>query len=261
MRRPRYLKVAAHVKEIDMDGEPGDDRDTDIPHRQTLSRERIIVTAIAFVDENGLSALTMRRLGKELGVEAMSLYRHVNGREDLLEGIVDRMVAQLQLRPDGDELGPADGWQAYLQWLAHGVRTLAREHPRVFPLIATRHPAAPWLRPPLRSLRVVEDFLTMLISRGFSDTRAVTAYRAFSSFLLGHLLLEVTHQGVVLTTEDEAEAPPADGGDVALEKYPNLRELEPLLDQDETVTEFEEALESLLDRLNMLVPRHRRRSR
>ena len=71
----------------------------------------------------------MRQLGKELGVEAMSLYRYVNGREDLLEGMVDHMVAQLQLRPDGDELGPADGWQAYLQWLAHGVRALAREHP------------------------------------------------------------------------------------------------------------------------------------
>ena len=45
-------------------------------------------------------------------------------------------------------------FHAYLQWLAHGVRALAREHPNVFPLIATRHPAAPWLRPPLRSLRV-----------------------------------------------------------------------------------------------------------
>ena len=48
----------------------------------------------------------MRRLGKELGVEAMSLYRYVNGREDLLEGMVDRMVAELHLRPDDDQLGP-----------------------------------------------------------------------------------------------------------------------------------------------------------
>ena len=75
----------------------------------------------------------MRRLGKELGVEAMSLYRYVNGREDLLEGIVDSMVEQLHLRPDDGELGPADGWQAYLQWLAHGVRALAIEHPHSFP--------------------------------------------------------------------------------------------------------------------------------
>src|SRR4051795_12522225 len=143
---------------------------TALPDRPSLSRDRIIDTAIRFVDAHGLTALTMRRLGRELGVEAMSLYRYVNGREDLLEGMVDHMVAQLQLRPDGDELGPADGWQAYLQWLAHGVRALAREHPRVFPLFEPRPPAAPWLRPPLRSLRVVEDFLTMLISRGFSDS-------------------------------------------------------------------------------------------
>ena len=98
----------------------------------------------------------------------MSLYRYVNGREDLLEGMVDRMVGELHLRADND-LRATDGWQAYLQWLAHGVRSLAREHPKVFPLIATRHPAAPWLRPPLRSLRVVEDFLSTLIARGFDD--------------------------------------------------------------------------------------------
>ena len=91
------------------------------------------------------------------------------GRDDLLEGMVDQMVAQLHLRPDGGRPGPADGWQAYLQWLAHGVRPLARDHPQVFPLIATRHPAAPWLRPPLRSLRVVEDFLSTLVARGFTD--------------------------------------------------------------------------------------------
>src|SRR5918911_5150190 len=171
--------------------------------RRTLSRELIIDTAIDFVDQHGLTALTMRRLGKQLGVEAMSLYRYVNGREDLLEGIVDALVAKLHLRPDDEQLQPTNGWQAYLQWLAHGVRALAREHPRVFPLIATRHPAAPWLRPPLRSLRVVEDFLTMLISRGFSDARAVMAYRAFSSFMLGHLLLEASLLGAQTAPVEE----------------------------------------------------------
>jgi AcrR family transcriptional regulator len=113
-----------------------------------LSRDRIVGAAIDFVDHNGLSSLTMRRLGKALGVEAMSLYRYVNGREDLLEGVIGYMVAQLHLRPEGGQLEPTDGWQVYLQWLAHGVRALARDHPNVFPLIATRHPAAPWLRPP-----------------------------------------------------------------------------------------------------------------
>ena len=69
------------------------------PGPGSLTRERVVAAAIAFVDEHSLTALTMRRLGKELGVEAMSIYRYVNGREDLLEGIVDDLVSQLHLRP------------------------------------------------------------------------------------------------------------------------------------------------------------------
>jgi TetR/AcrR family transcriptional regulator, tetracycline repressor protein len=225
------------------------------PDRQTLSRERIVATAIDFVDKRGLTALTMRRLGRELGVEAMSLYRYVNGREDLLEGMVDQMVGQLQLPPERTEVGAADGWQAYLQWLAHGVRGLARAHPNVFPLIATRHPAAPWLRPPLRSLRVVEDFLSTLISRGFSDTRAVGAYRAFSSFLLGHLLLEASMLGAQTAPAEEpldegdSDVPNADQ-DLDLEEFPHIQRLEAQLSEDHAASEFEQALEDLLDRLD-----------
>src|SRR6478672_14213 len=113
----------------------------------------------------------MRRLGAALDVEAMSLYRYVNGREDLLEAVVDALVDSIQV-PTVGQLQPADGWQAFLQVLAHDVRRLALEHPGAFPLIATRHPAAPWLRPPLRSLRVVDAFLDGLRSRGFTDEHA-----------------------------------------------------------------------------------------
>jgi AcrR family transcriptional regulator len=185
----------------------------------------------------------------------MSLYRYVNGREDLLEGIVDHIVKQLHLRPDHQQLEPAGGWQAYLQWLAHGVRGLAHDHPNVFPLIATRHPAAPWLRPPLRSLRVVEDFLTTLISHGFSDTRAVMAYRAFSSFLLGHLLLEASLLGAQTAPatepldEGESDVPNADQA-LDLHKFPHIQRLESQLSEDHAAPEFEQALEDLLDRLD-----------
>ena len=71
-----------------------------------LSHDRIVEAAIDFVDHNGLSSLTMRRLGKELGVEAMSLYRYVDGREDLLEGMIGYMVAQLHLRPRAASSSP-----------------------------------------------------------------------------------------------------------------------------------------------------------
>ena len=236
-------------------GRPGGATAVDLPRRPPLTRDRIVRAAIAFVDEHGLTALTMRRLGRELGVEAMSLYRYVNGREDLLEAMVDDMVATLQLRPDRDELGPADGWQAYLQWLAHGVRALARAHPQAFPLIATRHPAAPWLRPPLRSLRIVDDFLDTLIARGFSDARAVAAYRAFSSFLLGHLLLEVTVLGAETSPAEEpldegnSDVPNADQ-QLDLQKFPHVQRLEARLSEDHSREEFERALEDLLDRLD-----------
>ena len=220
-----------------------------------LTRDRIVDAAIEFVDEHGLTALTMRRLGRELGVEAMSLYRYVNGREDLLEAIVDAMVSHLHLSPDSEQLGPADGWQSYLQWLAHSVRALARDHPNVFPLVATGHPAAPWVRPPLRSLRVVEDFLTMLISRGFSDERAVGAYRSFSSFLLGYLLLEASLLGAQTSPaeepldEGESDVPNADQK-LDLDAYPNIQRLEAQLSEDHSQAEFEQALEDLLDRLD-----------
>ena len=221
----------------------------------SLSRGRIIEAAIDFVDEHGLTALTMRRLGKELGVEAMSLYRYVNGREDLLEGMVDAMVAHLHLDPDAEQLGPANGWQSYLQWLAHSVRALALQHPKVFPLIATGHPAAPWLRPPLRSLRVVEDFMTMLISRGFTDERAVGAYRSFSSFLLGHLLLEASLLGAQTSParepldEGESDVPNADQK-LDLTAYPHILRLEAALSEDHSRAEFERTLEDLLDRID-----------
>jgi AcrR family transcriptional regulator len=247
--------------------EPPHDTQSPPAERLPLSRERIITTAIEFVDKHSLTALTMRRLGAELGVEAMSLYRYVNGREDLLEGIVDHLVNHLQLHPEADP-GPddagadgfvvADGWQAYLQWLAHGVRALAREHPNVFPLIATRHPAAPWLRPPLRSLRVVEEFLEMLNSRGFSDARAVLAYRAFSSFLLGHLLLEVSMLGAETSPAEEpldegaSDVPNADQK-LDLDAFPHVARLEGQLSEDHAAEEFEQALEDLLDRLDRLI--------
>ena len=72
---------------------------------------------------------------------------------------------------------------------------MALAHPKAFPLVASRPVEAPWLRPPLRSLTWVEAFLDGLIAEGFSDEAAVAAYRAFTSFLLGHLLLEVAMLG------------------------------------------------------------------
>jgi AcrR family transcriptional regulator len=223
-----------------------------------LDRRRILGAAVVFIDEQGLRALTMRRLGAYLGVDPMALYRYVPSRENLLDGIVETVVDELYGDPDV-HMDARYGWQDYLTRLAHGVRRIALAHPQVFPLVATRPPAAPWVRPPLRSLRWMESFLDTLISRSFSDTAAVAAYRAFTSFLLGHLLLEVSARGVD-TGPTEEEVPASAGsatgaGSAGLHGYPNLQRLEPQLSQDHSATEFEESLENLLDRLELLLPR------
>lgn len=161
--------------------------------RRPLNRDLILAAAVDFIDEHGLPGLTMRRLGDKLGVEAMALYRYVAGKEELLDGVVQVLVATMQV---DDEVidSPQDGWQDFIQRLAHGVRRVALAHPKAFPLVASRPPEAPWLRPPLRSLEWVEAFLDGLKSEGFTDDAAVASYRSFTSFLLGHLLLEVaTH--------------------------------------------------------------------
>ncbi|MCF6745814.1 TetR family transcriptional regulator [Blastococcus sp. KM273128] len=218
--------------------------------RPGLDRRLVVGAAVEFIDEHGIGELTMRRLGARLGVEAMALYRYVPGREQLLDAVVEAVIDGLYGDPDV-LLRPDHGWQDYLQRLAHGVRRVALAHPAVFPLIATRPPAAPWVRPPLRSLRWLESFLDALTSSGFSDGAAVEAYRAYTSFLLGHLLLEVSQRGVPITAEDEP------GGSsemsVDLREYPHLDRLQPMLAQDESAAEFEEALENLLERLGGLL--------
>jgi len=217
--------------------------------RVPLDRDRIVSAAIAFIDEHGLAGLTMRRLGDRLGVEAMSLYRYVPGKEDLLDAVVETLV--MSMEHDSEVLsGPENGWQDFLQRLAHGVRRVALQHPKAFPLVASRPPEAPWLRPPLRSMDWVENFLNALISEGFADEAAVAGYRAFTSFLLGHLLLEVaTHGGDVgpLDVIDDGSPNYAD-----LEDFPAVKRLRPSLSEDHAAVEFEESLENLLDRMALI---------
>lgn len=216
-----------------------------------LSRDLIIDAALAHIDRDGAQGLSMRSLGQDLNVEAMSLYRYVHGKEDLLEGVVGRLMDNLASSID-EEL--AQHWQGFLQAVAHQVRQIAIDHPRAFPLVATRHPAAPWLRPPLRSVEFVDSFLATLIEQGFSDAQAVAAYRSFTSFLLGQLLLESAARGAetgpVEETLDEgnADIPEGDGG-VDLKATPQVKRLRALLSEDRSNEEFETSLEMLLDRL------------
>jgi len=215
--------------------------------RRILDRLVILREAVRFLDEHGREQLTMRRLGAELGVEAMALYRYVPGREQLLDGVVEYVMDELYTMTITGSYLPT--WQEFLQEMAHGVRTIAVEHPKIFPLVASRPPSAPWLRPPLRSLRWVEGFLNGLDHYGFSAEQSVTIYRAFSIFLLGHLLLEVG------TTGNEAEMSADDDIEFFesndLTNYPRLLGLASELSASSYDLEFEDSLEDLINRIQV----------
>jgi TetR/AcrR family tetracycline transcriptional repressor len=156
-----------------------------------LSLDRIVTATLELVDEQGIGAATMRAVSSRLDVRSMSLYRYVRDRDELFDAVVDRIVNELADDPEV-QLRPVDGWRPYLTGMAHGVRRYARAHPHAFPLVATRPPTAPWVNPPLRSLRWVEAMLTGLAAEGFSDEQVLFTYRTFNSFLLGALLLETS---------------------------------------------------------------------
>ncbi len=216
--------------------------------RVPLDRETIVAEAVSFLDEVGPGGLTMRRLGARLHVEAMSLYRYVPGKEDLLDAIVQHLITGLYADPEVLD-APRDGWQDFLQRLAHGVRRVALSHVKAFPLVASRPPGAPWLRPPLRSVDWVESFLSGLLQEGFSDAAAVAAYRSFTSFLLGHLLLEVSTRGADVGPLDVLEDTTPDP---TLAGYPTVERLQDELSEDRAAEEFEIALEQLLERITTM---------
>jgi AcrR family transcriptional regulator len=156
-----------------------------------LSLDRIVTATLELVDEQGIGAASMRAVAARLGVRSMSLYRYVRDRDELFDVVVERVVNELADDPEVQRT-PVDGWRPYLVGMAHGVRRYARAHPHAFPMVATRPPAAPWVNPPLRSLRWVEAMLSGLAAEGFSDEQVLFTYRTFNSFLLGYLLLETS---------------------------------------------------------------------
>lgn len=105
-------------------------------------------------------------------------------------------------------------------------------------------PEAPWLRPPLRSLRWVDHFLASLQDCGFSDSAAVDVHKAFTSFLLGALLLRVAALGAAISPED---APMVE--ETSLDKYPTLQRLRSELAEDHPQREFDDGLDSLIERI------------
>jgi len=145
-----------------------------------LSADTITGAALALLDREGAEALTMRRLGAELGVEAMSLYRHVASREALLDALADRLAAEIERHDEAE----AD-WLDALRALAGDLRAVARRHSAAFTLVGMRVLGTP------TSLRPVEDALAALRRGGFTPARAISAYRLVMVYARGYALSEI----------------------------------------------------------------------
>jgi AcrR family transcriptional regulator len=148
--------------------------------RQRLTREKVLRAALEFVDANGLAALSMHKLGAELGVQGMSLYSHVENKDALLDGIVEAMTWEA-------EMPPADGtdWQGALRRLAAEIRGLIRRHPAAAPLLVSR-PVMP-----VRRLEQTDAYVKLLMRAGFTEDRAMDVLRTVVVYAHGYALAEV----------------------------------------------------------------------
>lgn len=150
--------------------------------RHPLTRERVCREALALVDAHGLEGLSMRRLGARLGVEAMSLYKHVRDKADLLDALHAAVLGSLE--PEG---GAGDGqWRALLGGLARALRSALLRHPNVLPLFTRRPVQAP------EAVAVVGRVQAALARADFRPAEAERAIYVVGMFTIGHVLFEHT---------------------------------------------------------------------
>ena len=197
------------------------------PKREALSRDRILGAALSIVDREGLEAISMRRLGDELGVEAMSLYNHVANKAAILDGIFESVLA---------ELAPTrrtQHWPQDVRQRARALRQVLLSHPNVLPLFATRPAVTP------ASIAHVEAALDVLRRAGFTATHALSALQVTVAFVVGHTI--ATHgplradDHVVVHYERLSES-----------EFPRVREMAKQLGRHDVEAEFEFGIDLLI---------------
>jgi AcrR family transcriptional regulator len=206
--------------------------------RTPLSRERVLRAAIAFADAKGIESLSMRKLGQELGVEAMSLYKHVANKDDMLVGMVDVVFGEIDLPSDGVP------WRTAMRQRAFSARAALSRHPWAIGLMESR------MRPGPANLRHHDSVIGCMREAGFSIEMAIHAYSALDSYIYGFALQEKslpfdTPDGVGEVSEMMLAQFPAD-------EYPYLAEtvVEHITKSGwEYAHEFDFGLEMILDAL------------
>lgn len=164
--------------------------------RAPLTREQVVEAALRLMDDEGLEAVSMRRVAREVGVEAMSLYHHVRDKEDLLDGVVERVMGEFEFPP----VEPGEDWMSYGREIARGWRRMLRRHPNVMTLFAHRHK-------PMRSIdsmRPMEVALRALRETGLSVEDSVRAFQVIGGYIMGYVMME--HGRMFTPGDDDVDA-------------------------------------------------------
>ena len=214
---------------------------SDRERRQPLSRERVLAGAIAVADEIGLESLTMRRLGRHLGVEAMSIYKHVASKDEILDGIVDVVIGEIELPAPGSD------WRAGMRGRALSARQVLVSHPWAVGMMETRAALGP------AALTYVDAVIGSLRVGGFSNAMAAHAFLLLDSFIYGFVVQELSMS--FGTAEETAGRAGATLDSLPTDQYPHLADMaaeyfgSPGFD---FTLEFEFGLELILDGLAKL---------
>jgi AcrR family transcriptional regulator len=212
-----------------------------------LSRERVLASALELVDREGLSALSMRRLGAKLGVEAMALYRYAEGKDALLDGLVEALYLELEERLAAEpEQAEGLAWRARLHLIAAAMYDVCLAHPHVVPLLATRMLAVPLARRPAAVLRDHERVLALLRQGGLHDVRSAAVFQAFTAWLLGYVSVEL--RPMVDNPEEPDPAFRLGLHRLSAQELPTLRETAPALTEPGGPEGLAAGLDALLDR-------------
>lgn len=144
------------------------------------AKQQILDEALALADEQGLAAISMRAVARRLGLTSMALYPYVGTKDDLLDGMVGRLLADLLPEP-----GASAGWRERLRAVARAARALASAHPGAYPLLMVRPSVTP------DALRVVDLIYAALLDAGVPEPQVPRLERMLSTFVLGHATSEV----------------------------------------------------------------------
>jgi AcrR family transcriptional regulator len=179
--------------------------------KRPLTREAILDAAIELLDRHGLEAVSMRRLGAAVGVEAMSLYNHVPSKEALFDGIHERILLSL------DPPTSARTWQSFTRHQAQALHRVLLAHPNAIPLFATRPAATP------AAIKRLDRYLEVLLRAGFKPLNALSIVQLIAQLVVGHAMWTT---GVDIVLVDESAPPHVKQVERVLEKWDPDRELD-----------------------------------